>query len=291
MELIASGAAFVLISAAAIGLSAGLRRLSPGRWSGQDGAFVILIMVTMSIGAAVLAVRVATGSWDGSSEESLGAAVVGTAAGGGVAVACALARAGLGGLGLRTAGKRIWALLPAVALLFFVFSALWGAATQALGAGEDPQQLLELIGQRWPEPEAVLVVVYGVLVAPLFEEVIFRGFLLPPAVRRLGARGGILLTAGLFGLMHLSDPAAVPPLVFLGVLLAWTRLRSGSLWPAIVLHMGNNILAVGMLIWTADNGLASGHGDAVRAAWTQPLFCIAHCPASPGDMCLLWGHF
>lgn len=267
MDLFVSGVSLVALSVAAIALSARLGRHQPGRWNGQDGGFVLIIMIVLSTCASLVFVRLATGRWDAPIEESLTAALVGTAAGSGVAVSCAMARAGLGGLGLRSAGARLWALLPVLALIFFMFSVLWSTALQSLG-GEDQQQLLELVAHRWPAPDAVVVVIYGVLLAPLFEEVIFRGFLLPPAARHLGEWGGIVVTACLFGLMHLSDPFAVPPLIVLGALLGWTRLRSGSLWPAIVLHMFNNMLAIGVLIFSAAGqppagGLSAQRGEVV----------------------------
>jgi membrane protease YdiL (CAAX protease family) len=54
-----------------------------------------------------------------------------------------------------------------------------------------------------------------------------------------------------FGLAHLPGLQfqwyALPDLVLLGCVLAWLRLRSGSIWPAILAHGTNNLLAV--LAW------------------------------------------
>ena len=51
----------------------------------------------------------------------------------------------------------------------------------------------------------VMLAVIGTTLAPLCEEVVFRGFLQPLLVRSLGAAPGILLTAAAFGLMHLQE--------------------------------------------------------------------------------------
>jgi uncharacterized protein len=48
----------------------------------------------------------------------------------------------------------------------------------------------------------VLVAIFGITVAPLCEELAFRGFLQPLLVRTFGAAGGILLAAAPFGLLH-----------------------------------------------------------------------------------------
>ena len=67
----------------------------------------------------------------------------------------------------------------------------------------------------------------------------------PPGVRTALAIG---LSAGLFGLVHLPDLGylwyAVPNLMLLGIGAAWLRLRSASLWPAVLAHGTNNLLAV-----------------------------------------------
>jgi membrane protease YdiL (CAAX protease family) len=247
VDLLAGIVGSVLLSALALSHCVRQRRHSPDRWGGLDAVFVFLVMLWSSAAAALLGVRAATGAWDGAIEDSLTFAIVGTALGGGVAVGCAVARAGLSGLGLDVWGRRwVWLWLPATAMGFLLLSAGWGWLLQGLDRGGE-QELMVLIGDRWPAPEAVIVVVYGVILAPLFEEVIFRGFLLPAATARMGVAGGVGLTSTLFGLMHLNDPQAVPPLIVLGVLLAAARLLSGSLWPAIALHVLNNLAAVGLL--------------------------------------------
>jgi len=88
---------------------------------------------------------------------------------------------------------------------------------------------------------------YGALIAPLVEELLFRSGLLLPMARQLGRAGAIVGTALLFGMMHMSDPQAVPPLIVLGLLLGWVRLGSGSLGPPLALHIGNNLIALLLL--------------------------------------------
>ena len=75
------------------------------------------------------------------------------------------------------------------------------------------------------------------------EELLFRGYVLRQAERGLGAAGGIVLSGVLFGLYHFRFSQALP-LIALGLYLGYLVWRTGSLWPAIVVHFANNAFAV-----------------------------------------------
>lgn len=110
-----------------------------------------------------------------------------------------------------------------------------------------PQQgLLDLLARaRGLELGAFFLT--AVVLAPLFEEILFRGTLLPwlqqRFTSRLGPRIGtgvaLALSAVLFGLTHL-EPGGLPTLILLGACLGWAYLRSGSLWVPILIHAGWN---------------------------------------------------
>ncbi len=73
------------------------------------------------------------------------------------------------------------------------------------------------------------------LLAPLFEEIIFRGILLPTLSRDFGVISGIIVSAFIFALAHLSL-GEMPPLFVLGIGLAITRIASGSLFSSVIMH-------------------------------------------------------
>ena len=81
-----------------------------------------------------------------------------------------------------------------------------------------------------------------VLLAPVAEELLFRGYLLKRLIAAgLGHWPVMLLTAALFGLMHYHlGLHGVIVIGAGGVLLAYTRLKTGSIWPCIAMHMGWN---------------------------------------------------
>jgi membrane protease YdiL (CAAX protease family) len=87
----------------------------------------------------------------------------------------------------------------------------------------------------------VLLLLLGGVVAPLKEEMLFRGLIYPPLRQALG-RGKGMLVAGLFFATLHFDIVRFIPLFIGGVVLAWLYERSASIWPAVVAHGTWNIL-------------------------------------------------
>lgn len=75
------------------------------------------------------------------------------------------------------------------------------------------------------------------------EEILFRGYIQRQSERAWGIVAGILFSGIIFGLYHLRLSQALP-LSVLGIYLAYLTWRTGSLWPAIMVHFANNAIAV-----------------------------------------------
>jgi membrane protease YdiL (CAAX protease family) len=114
----------------------------------------------------------------------------------------------------------------------------------------------------------VVVVFVAAALAPLCEEVAFRGYLQRTLARSLGPAAAIGLTAVLFGVRHL-DLVRFPALVLLGAVFGWAAWRSGSIWPAVAAHATNNALATALAIG------GGGGGDAARPALADALAPLA----------------
>jgi membrane protease YdiL (CAAX protease family) len=84
----------------------------------------------------------------------------------------------------------------------------------------------------------------GVLVAPVVEEVFFRGFVFAGLRKRYDWRKAALISSALFALVHLQ-PTAVLPILILGFIFAYLYHRSNSIWPAVLMHVSTNALALG----------------------------------------------
>lgn len=76
----------------------------------------------------------------------------------------------------------------------------------------------------------------------LAEEMIFRGYI-QGALRPWGDAPAVVLTAFIFGLFH-GNILQFPFAFILGLVFGWLTVQSGSIWPAVLLHFGNNLMSV-----------------------------------------------
>ncbi|MEX0599189.1 MAG: CPBP family intramembrane glutamic endopeptidase, partial [Rhodothermales bacterium] len=108
------------------------------------------------------------------------------------------------------------------------------------------QSQIELIERVLNVDTGLLFNVFVLALTPaLCEEVLFRGYVQRQAERGMGAAAGILFSGMVFGAYHLRF-SQILPLCVLGIFLAYLVWRTGSLWPAIVVHFANNAMAVAM---------------------------------------------
>jgi uncharacterized protein len=92
-----------------------------------------------------------------------------------------------------------------------------------------------------------VIALTAVVVAPVVEELFFRGLLLRALQRRFSAPAAVVISGVTFGAVHLLDPGAyviLPALVALGMLSGVFAVRTGNLSRSILLHAGFNLLAV-----------------------------------------------
>mgnify|MGYP001114456834 CR=1 FL=1 len=149
------------------------------------------------------------------------------------------------GGGWRSLGLRRFALLKAAVLGLFAFSgilainAMWDVVRKRLGLAPQPDYL-PLFGEGLGGLASALIL--GGVVAPLAEEVFFRGYLYAGFRERFGIGWGAVISALLFSVVHLT-PGVLVPIFFMGILLALLYEYTDSLWPSIVLHGAINSLA------------------------------------------------
>ena len=105
--------------------------------------------------------------------------------------------------------------------------------------------------------EAWTLSVFGVTMAPLLEELFFRGFLYPVLARRMGLPVAVALTSVAFGLIHAPQLGRAwgPVLVvfLVGVALTLTRARTKSVASSLLVHIAyNGTLSV--LLYVGSDG-------------------------------------
>lgn len=156
--------------------------------------------------------------------------------------------AGLEALGLRPVSlPRGFSLYAQALLLSYASLLIWGIIVYALTGRGAQENLLPAFGTG---REALLAAALSAsLIAPVTEELLFRGFLFAGLRGRLGLVPAVVVSSLAFALFHFN-PYAFPALVALGAVLAWLFQRSGSLWPGVALHATIN--TVTLLVWYAQ---------------------------------------
>lgn len=170
---------------------------------------------------------------------------------GGALVAC-----GIGGrspwrpLGLHrfdgrgiTAGLAVGVVLQGLVVLIEV------VITAIFGEGADSAR--DLVAPFDSTGERVLLVVLVVLLAPLCEELFYRGALIPLVQRRFRPAWSVVAVAALFALSHLNGRQLLG-LFVVGVVLGWLRVARRSVAPAIAAHLAFN--AAGLSLLALDGG-------------------------------------
>ncbi|HVP39691.1 MAG TPA: type II CAAX endopeptidase family protein [Candidatus Saccharimonadales bacterium] len=138
-----------------------------------------------------------------------------------------------------TGGRLAW--IAALGML-----SMWGVA---LACAQFPAYRRMVEGQvdlgGWHGPAELLRAAFFLGAMPaFFEELYFRGYLLDRLGRHWGPLGALLAQTALFAPLH--GPAA-PVAAVLGLLNGTLVLVGGSLWPGMVLHLANNLLALAAL--------------------------------------------
>jgi uncharacterized protein len=128
-----------------------------------------------------------------------------------------------------------------------------GAVFQLLGDVEAPEQQA-LDDAALGGMEALLAVVLAVLIAPVLEELVFRGALHGALRARVGVWLAALLSSAVFAVIHVeivtSSPAFLVQLFLLGLVFVWLYERTGNLAAPIVAHLVFNAISVGMAFVT-----------------------------------------
>lgn len=141
----------------------------------------------------------------------------------------------------------------ATGLLWLVISYPLILATQAAvqqfsGSVDDSQEIVRyfLTHPDWRHRAAVIVM--AVVMAPIAEEVIFRGYFYG-VIRRYGGRiPALLISSLIFAAIHIHLPS-VPGLFLLAIILCLLYERTGSLWASIAFHAAFNASTIFCLIF------------------------------------------
>ena len=114
------------------------------------------------------------------------------------------------------------------------------------------------------------------LLAPVVEEVVFRGAILRKLLSGMQSKwGAICISAILFALIHFN-PAQIPHAFLMGLLMGWLYMRTGSIMPGVVFHWSNNTVAYLMTVaYPGDETkLVEIFGGNEKAVWLSVVFSM-----------------
>jgi len=155
---------------------------------------------------------------------------------------------------LRTAGRRLalWGFRRPTKAAFWVVPlglvAVYGVSiAHDLVVHPEQQQIVNAFPRSGLG--VALFVLVAVIMAPLFEEIVFRGFLFRGLANSWGWMWGAFASSAVFGLAHLQLDVFLP-LAALGFALAWAYKHTGSLWTCIAMHGLFNLIAVAAWVAT-----------------------------------------
>lgn len=152
---------------------------------------------------------------------------------------------GFGELGFgRMLGRSLLLLAAAYPLLILVQAMVYGAS----GGNLSPQEVVEFLQRAEAPRDRLAVVVMAVVVAPVAEEVIFRGYLYPVFKKSLGPAVSLVLTSVLFAVLHGHAPS-IPALTMLAVCLGLAYEQTGSLLVPMTMHAVFNAVSVAGILF------------------------------------------
>jgi len=122
---------------------------------------------------------------------------------------------------------------------------------------------------------AIVVVLMMAVTPAIFEEIFFRGYLLPALRTRMSPAAAIVLSAVAFGLFHGINPnplaaERVLSSTLIGLVLGWVRWRTGTVLPGIVLHTVNNSLLILLMYYEpqlTSAGIGISHEQHLPPGW------------------------
>ena len=152
------------------------------------------------------------------------------------------------------------AALKAAVWRYFLIGCGLALFVAVTGAAFHPKEKLPVEEMFSSRTAALLLMSLAVLVAPLVEETVFRGYLYPLFARKLGVPAGIFITGVLFGMLHGMQLGwtwgLVALLTFVGLVLTYVRARTGTVLASYLLHLGyNSMLALSMVLASAAKHL------------------------------------
>jgi len=142
--------------------------------------------------------------------------------------------------GMRDGLFGIFIAMPFVYVAYTITQRLWMHLTQQ---PQTQHELLRVMNNTSSPLVEVAVVLAAVVAAPLFEELLFRGFVQGGLRRLVGSRWiAVFVSSALFAAIH--DRWTIPPIFVLSLFLGFAYERKGNLWTSTTMHALFNLFNI-----------------------------------------------
>ncbi len=106
-----------------------------------------------------------------------------------------------------------------------------------------PQEILEKFKELESSFEISIFVIGSAVVAPIYEELLFRGIIFPKLIQKTNFTIALLLSSLIFAVLHFHLSALLP-LFVLSIILSITYLYTSTIWASISLHALFNLISI-----------------------------------------------
>jgi len=137
--------------------------------------------------------------------------------------------------------RYLWVITPGGVILAYMFlffleyHGYSGWLEEQFGSDAQLQETVKTYQEANAITVRIMIAISAILIAPIAEEIVFRGYIYTTTKRFSGRLFATLLSSLLFGVVHFNITALIP-LIFLAIVLALAYELSGSLWAPISIH-------------------------------------------------------
>ncbi|WP_233435319.1 CPBP family intramembrane glutamic endopeptidase [Cytobacillus kochii] len=152
-------------------------------------------------------------------------------------------------LGLKSFAKSYW--LPIIGWTFFLIvgSGLLVILMDLFGVGVENKKTASLTAEL--NGFTILIAfISAAIVSPIYEEILYRGFIYKWFRTKCNIGLSMLISSTIFTVVHLPTYNTLPVNFFSGLIFAWTYEKTGSIYPAMIIHSVFNGLAILLIAFT-----------------------------------------
>lgn len=146
-------------------------------------------------------------------------------------------------VGLNRFQKSYWKNIIGWSLVLIVVSILMLIVMDIVGVGYENNKTESVQSQLTPF-HFIIGFVSAAIISPIYEEILYRGFLYRWLRSNYGLRSGLLLSSFIFMLVHIPTYNVLPVTFVSGLLFAWTYEKTKSVFPGMIIHSTFNAIAM-----------------------------------------------